>query len=226
MFNTISNMKLNTIKWNSLLWALAIFVSFTTLAAPPQFDCGNTPQAKALALRIATDPKQMRTRLVCNPTLVKIAEEKAKDMASRGLVSHFLGGSPNTRIRDAGLVLPEYYGDAMSNQVEALAGGYKDAGDVWFAFKTSYSHKIHLLAELPFYQEQDQIGVAFYKDYATPHIEYWAIYLTKLVGIDDEIPDNKQVYTSKKKKFDDIPDKGLGIITKDGEVTFKPNKTN
>lgn len=222
MFNTF----FNTIKWRASLFGLTIIVSFTTLADTARFDCGSTPQAKELALRIATDPKQMRTRLVCNPALVKIAEEKAEDMASRGLVSHFLGGSPNTRIRDAGLVLPEYYGDAMSNQVEALAGGYKDADDVWFAFKTSYSHKIHLLAELPFYQEQDQIGVAFFKDYATPHVEYWAIYLTKLVGVEDEISPNKQVYMSKKKKFDDIPDKGLGIITKDGEVTFKPNKTN
>ena len=51
------------------------------------------------------------------------------------------------RIRDAGLTLPDYYGDAMSNQVEA--GGYTTAEDVWYALKGSTSHR-HLLAELPF----------------------------------------------------------------------------
>lgn len=155
-----------------------------------------------------------------------LAETKAKDMAERGLVSHFLGGSPNTRIRDAGLTLPDYYGDAMSNQVEALAGGYTTAEDVWYALKGSTSHRQHLLAELPFYQEQDQIGIAFYKDYSTPHVEYWAIYLTKLA--DSSLPDSEtQPQTSTtlllkgQKKFEHVPDKGLGIVTKSGEVTLK-----
>ena len=85
-----------------------------------QTTCGNTEQARELSLLIANDKGQQRSVLKCNPTLVMLAETKAKDMAERGLVSHFLGGSPNTRIRNAGLTLPEYYGDAMSNQVEAL----------------------------------------------------------------------------------------------------------
>ena len=158
-----------------------------------------------------------------------LAETKAKDMAERGLVSHFLGGSPNTRIRDAGLALPDYYGDAMSNQVEALAGGYTTAEDVWYALKGSTSHRQHLLAELPFYQEQDQIGIAFYKDYSTPHVEYWAIYLTKLA--DSSLPDSEtqpQISTTLllkgQKKFEHVPDKGLGIVTKSGEVTLKTKK--
>jgi len=176
------------------------------------FICGNTPEAKALASLIFNDPKQARPSLVCNPTLVDIAERKAKDMAERGLVSHFLGGSPNSRLRDAGLTLPDYYGNAMSNQVEALAGGYRTAKSVWHALKVSKDHRNHLLAEIPFYQEQDQIGVAFYKDYKTPHIEYWAVYVTKLLS---EEPSSG---------YSDIPDKGLDIVTKDGEIRMTPTK--
>ena len=194
-----------------------------------QTTCGNTDQARELSLLIANDKGQQRLVLKCNPTLVMLAETKAKDMAERGLVSHFLGGSPNTRIRDAGLTLPDYYGDAMSNQVEALAGGYTTAEDVWYALKGSTSHRQHLLAELPFYQEQDQIGIAFYKDYSTPHVEYWAIYLTKLA--DSSLPDSEtQPQTSttlllkRQKKFEHVPDKGLGIVTKSGEVTLKTKK--
>jgi len=176
------------------------------------FVCGNTPEAKALASLIYNDPKQTRPSLICNPTLVKVAERKAKDMAERGLVSHFLGGSPNSRLRDAGLTLPDYYGNAMSNQVEALAGGYQTAKSVWHALKVSKDHRQHLLAEIPFYQEQDQIGVAFYKDYSTPHIEYWAVYVTKLHS--DELGGS----------YNDVPDKGLDIVTKGGEIRLTPTK--
>ena len=202
---------------------------FSNLCLADQTTCGNTEQARELSLLIANDKGQQRSVLKCNPTLVMLAETKAKDMAERGLVSHFLGGSPNTRIRDAGLTLPDYYGDAMSNQVEALAGGYTTAEDVWYALKGSTSHRQHLLAELPFYQEQDQIGIAFYKDYSTPHVEYWAIYLTKLA--DSSLPDSEtQPQTSTtlllkgQKKFEHVPDKGLGIVTKSGEVTLKTKK--
>ena len=176
------------------------------------FVCGNTPEVKALASLIFNDPKQTRPSLICNPTLVEVAERKAEDMAERGLVSHFLGGSPNSRLRDAGLTLPDYYGNAMSNQVEALAGGYRTAKSVWHALKVSKDHRQHLLAEIPFYREQDQIGVAFFKDYRTPHVEYWAVYVTKLLS--DE-PGN--VYS-------EIPDKGLDIVTKDGEIRLTPTK--
>ena len=210
-----------------------LFTSLTYVFSSPcladQTTCGNTEQARELSLLIANDKGQQRKVLTCNPILVTLAEEKTKDMAERGLVSHFLGGSPNTRIRDAGLALPDYYGDAMSNQVEALAGGYTTAEDVWYALKGSTSHRQHLLAELPFYQEQDQIGIAFYKDYSTPHVEYWAIYLTKLA--DSSLPDSEtQPQTSTtlllkgQKKFEHVPDKGLGIVTKSGEVTLKTKK--
>ena len=210
-----------------LLTSLTYVFSSPCLA--DQTTCGNTEQARELSLLIANDKNQQRSVLKCNPTLVMLAETKAKDMAERGLVSHFLGGSPNTRIRNAGLTLPEYYGDAMSNQVEALAGGYITADDVWYALKTSTSHRQHLLAELPFYQEQDQIGIAFYKDYSTPHVEYWAIYLTKLIDTETSNNDLKDDTTTtllikRQKKFDHVPDKGLGIVTESGEIILQPKK--
>ncbi len=209
---------------------LATFVSLiSSVCFDNDTTCGNTEQAKALSLLIANDQLQQRQVLICNTTLVALAEKKAKDMAERGLVSHFLGGSPNTRIRDAGLHLPEYYGDAMSNQVEALAGGYITADDVWYALKTSTSHRQHLLAELLFYQEQDQIGIGFYKDYSTPHVEYWAIYLTKLADKPEHHYAKTQskaatLLSERKQKFKDVPDKGLGIVTESGEIILQTKK--
>ncbi|KTF07895.1 hypothetical protein MGSAQ_000609, partial [marine sediment metagenome] len=51
-----------------------------------QTTCGNTEQARELSLLIANDKGQQRSVLKCNPTLVMLAETKAKDMAERGLV--------------------------------------------------------------------------------------------------------------------------------------------
>ncbi|MCZ8529149.1 CAP domain-containing protein [Alteromonas sp. PRIM-21] len=201
---------------------IAMTTQSTSFANP--VTCGNTEQAQALSLLIANDKGQKRNLLQCNPTLVELAEAKVKDMADRGLVSHFLGGSPNTRIRNAGLSLPEYYGKAMSNQVEALAGGYTTADDVWYALKRSTSHRQHLLGELPFYEEQDQIGIAFHKDFSTPHVEYWAVYVTKLADTATSLEDDNSSTTlllKRQKRFDHVPDKGLDIVTESGNIILK-----
>jgi len=180
-------------------------IGLLTLLAPwsvnsENMECGSSPQARELARIIQNDTGQQRPRLVCHPLLSKVAEEKARTMADYGIVRHNLGGSPNQRLRDAGFRLPEYYGGPMNNQVEAVAGGYRNAEDVWFAFRNSDVHRKHLLGEHPFYKEQDLMGVGFYKDYATPHIEYWAVYITE---------GHSNVY----KKFDDIPNKGIDFVT-------------
>ncbi len=185
--------------------AIALLLSSLVHAAPAEpeiySDCGLNEQAQKLAMLIITDPLQQRATVHCNALLSKVAAEKAREMANNGLVVHNLGGSPNQRLRDAGYALPAYYGNVMSNQVEAIAGGYSSAEDVWYAFKHSHSHRQHLLGEHPFYQEQDELGVAFLKDKSTPHVEYWVVYLTK--G-DHEAP---------AQKFDEIPNKGIDMMT-------------
>lgn len=167
--------------------------------------CGNTPQAMALARLIITDPAQQRSRIKCNPLLANVAEQKVQSMAEHGLVMHNLDGSPNSRLRDAGFPLPSYYGSAMSNQVEAIAGGYRDAEQVWRAFKHSKEHRAHLLGELDFYREQDELGVGFYRNVATPHVEYWTVYLTKSAG------------ETQGTLFEYIPNKGMDILLPDAK---------
>lgn len=185
--------------------ATTLLLSSLAQATPtepkPYQDCGLNEQAKQLARLIITDPQQQRAAIRCNTLLSKVAADKAREMASNGLVVHNLGGSPNQRLRDAGYALPVYYSNVMSNQVEAIAGGYSSAEDVWYAFKHSHSHRQHLLGEHPFYQEQDELGVAFLKDKSTPHVEYWVVYLTK---------GNNQAPAQ---KFDEIPNKGIDMMT-------------
>ncbi|WP_033076694.1 hypothetical protein [Thalassotalea sp. ND16A] len=62
------------------------------------------------------------------------------------------------------------------------------------------------------YLEQDEIGIAFMREWQTPHVEYWLVYLTKgfaenqgTTFKDSEIP-NKSPYdivkVKKNKKID------------------------
>lgn len=166
-------------------------------------ECGNSEQAIELVNLIKNDKIQKRTNIRCNKLLALAAEEKAKKMAEFGLVAHNLGGSPNSHLTEIGYLLPEHYGTEFnSNQVEAIAGGYSDATDVWKAFKNSKTHRAHLLGEHEFYLEQDEIGIAFIKKWESPHVEYWVVYLAKSYQ-------KKQPYNG---KLNDIPNKNLHII--------------
>jgi uncharacterized protein YkwD len=183
------------------------FIVFTNFSvANDTDDCGNNEQARALAKLIKTDKNQKRNNIRCNIILTKAAVDKAKKMSEFGLVLHNLGGSPNSRLRAANYELPDYYGtDFNSNQVEAISGGYSDADEVWDAFKRSDSHRIHLLGEHEFYVEQDEIGIAFIKNLSSPHVEYWAVYLTK------GAKDNK----STSNHFNEIPNKSMFFLHKE-----------
>lgn len=170
--------------------------------------CGFNQSARELAALIIQDEAQQRAEIVCHPLLAQAAEDKARTMADFGMVRHNLGGSPNGRLREIGFPLPHYYSGLMGNQVEAIAGGYSTPNSVWKAFKHSTTHRQHLLGELDFYREQQYIGVGFYKDYSTPHVEYWAVYLTKASN-DSDVPE-----------FDYIPHKGVFFV-KEPEIAVQ-----
>ncbi|WP_414830753.1 CAP domain-containing protein [Alteromonas sp. H39] len=208
------------LSYNLLVAGLLLLLNSLSLPAhaasvPDDIElCGNSDKAMELAIAIIEDPAQQRPEIRCNGLLTAIAVNKAKRMAEEGIVFHNLGGSPNSRLREAGFQLPEYYGDAMSNQVEAIAGGYATVYSVWRAFKNSETHSKHLLGKIPFYQEQDEMGIAFVKDLSAPHVEYWVVYLTK-----GRI-DNQHRY------FEEIPNKGIDIVTELEKPAFQEAPEN
>lgn len=190
-------------------FVIILFLFSSIVQANKADDCGNNKQAQLLAQLIINDKEQQRTNLRCNRILTEVAQSKAKKMSEIGLVVHNLGGSPNSLLYEAGYKLPKYYGnDFNSNQVEAIAGGYSDAGEVWDGFKRSKGHRTHLLGELEFYIEQDEIGVGFIKEWQSPHVEYWVVYLTKGFEKNQSSP----------VKSDDIPNKSMFILQHSKEV--------
>lgn len=144
--------------------------------------CGRSPQARQLAELIRSHPLQRRLRLSCHPVLAAAAEDKAQEMALRGHVSHIYGVmAPNRRLRQAGYRLPLSYPGMFHNQVEAVSGGFSTAAEALQAFLDSRPHRTHLLAEHPFYAEQDEIAVGYARNPSTEHVDYWVVFIARRI---------------------------------------------
>ena len=154
-----------------------LILSPGTAWASDMEDCGQTAEARALAGMIIADAGQQRDVLRCNALLAEIAEAKAREMAELGQVAHLGRSAANARLARAGYPLADIYPRLLENNVEAIAGGIAEAGAVWSAFKASGAHRSHLLAEHEFYRLQDEIGVGYFRDPASPHVDYWVVYI-------------------------------------------------
>ena len=142
--------------------------------------CGLSPEAARLAELIRAHPQQRRARLRCSGVLAAVASEKAAEMARQGRVTHTLGVvPPNRRLRKAGYRLPPSYPGMDANQVEAVGGGFPTPEHALQAFLASTGHRAHLLAEHPFYAEQDEIGVGFARNPDTEYQEFWVVYIAR-----------------------------------------------
>ena len=122
--------------------------------------CHLSGEESDLARRLTGSQLQKRRRLVCNPRLVAFARTRARDFAERHYFSHVTPDrvGPNDLLRASGYSLPDYYSRGLSNNVEAIAGGLTGSEAVWKALLASDVHRVHLLGELPFYQDQDELN--------------------------------------------------------------------
>ena len=140
--------------------------------------CISTPQSEQIALLMLGDPDQQRASLSCNPILAGVARSRAEDMARRGYFSHTNpdGFGPNYLVRQAGYVLPTFYGDSPdANNIESISAGGATAADTWQGWMGSASHRTHLLGLTPFFAEQIEYGVGYAFDPASPFVHYWVV---------------------------------------------------
>jgi uncharacterized protein YkwD len=175
-------------------------------------NCGLNEKAIQLAQMLVESTNQRRVNLTCNSKLAVAASQKAQVMAQKEKVLHNLNNtSPNELLKNNGVVLPLYYAK-IGNQVESVLGGMQTAAESYQLFMTSEIHKKHLLGENDFYQRQTQIGVGYYFDKKTKHMDYWVVYITALkndleeyrVGMNIK-PDILKFKVEKKKKRLQMP---------------------
>jgi len=163
------------------LLGLAALLPGNAAGEPPAPDgCELSPPERRLALLLA-QPPQRRATIRCSAGLTEFARQRARDMASRGYLSHLTPErkGPNQLLRDRGYPLPPAYQGGMSNNVESIAGGIGEPEEVWRLLTASSSHRKHLLGEASGFVDQDEYGIGYYRDIHAPHVDYWVIVIAR-----------------------------------------------
>ncbi|MCX7544561.1 CAP domain-containing protein [Marinicella gelatinilytica] len=157
-------------------WLLVLtFISFNTTVFAESV-CGNSPEAVQLAELIRKHPEQLRTDIRCNFKLTQIAEHKAGLLSEHDVIMHHIGYlTPNQLLRKKGYALSSGY-PILGNQVEAIAAGEKSAKETLQQLLNSQNHRRLLLGEAPFYQPQNEIGVAYVNQSHSSYDYYWVVY--------------------------------------------------
>lgn len=144
--------------------------------------CSLSPEEQQIARYMIQHPDQQRPSLTCHPILARVARERAEDMARRRYFAHTNpdGFGPNYLVRQAGYVLPSYYGtEPDANNIEAIAGGYPTAEATWQGWMSSSGHRDHLLGLNSFWAEQIEYGVGYACDPTSPYRHYWVVITAK-----------------------------------------------
>jgi len=187
-------------------FTLLLVLSFQLAAKESSYEsCGLNEKARELARLIITHKDQKRPLLQCNALLAEAADKKAREMAKEGKVSHDgPGGTPDKRLLNAGYPLSLPVAVIGNNHVESIMGGTPHAEAVLDYFANSYSHRIHIFGEHPFYMEQFEIGVGHAEEWYSPHIDYWVVYIAKAerptIEYDDRDPMKETKYLGVYKK--------------------------
>jgi hypothetical protein len=142
--------------------------------------CNPDRHEQQIAALMASDPGQQRPILRFHPILAQVARERAQDMVDRHYFSHTNpdGNGPNYLVRQAGYVLPDFYGtDRAANNIESIAAGNPTASLTWAQWMRSSGHRIHLLGTVPFFAEQIEYGIGYACGGIYGH--YWVVITAK-----------------------------------------------
>lgn len=154
--------------------ALDQFVYLPLVVRP--FTCDLNPQEQEIATFAINHPDQGRPFMNCDPTLAEVARARALDMGTRNYFSHTNpdGYGPNYLVRQAGYILPTWYGTANdANNIESIAAGYTTAAAAWTGWLNSAGHRAHVLAEDPFWAAQTSYGIGYAYIAGSTYKHYW-----------------------------------------------------
>jgi hypothetical protein len=142
--------------------------------------CNPDHQEQQIAALMASDSGQRRPSLMFHPILAQVARERAQDMVDRLYFSHTNpdGLGPNYLVRQAGYVLPGFYGTARdANNIESIAAGNPTASMTWAQWMNSDGHRRHLLGTVPFFADQIEYGIGYACGGEFDH--YWVVITAK-----------------------------------------------
>ncbi len=126
--------------------------------------------------QLAANAGQRRTTVKLDPILCIVARKRAADMAKRNYFSHTNpdGQGPNFLVRRAGYALPYYYDSSRAgNNLESIGmstGRPQEMVSLWLK---SSGHRVHVLGEIDFYQQQSSVDVGVFRSPKAPHYKYY-----------------------------------------------------
>lgn len=143
-------------------------------------NCALNAQESAILNAMRSDSRQKRAQLACSPALLQAARYHAQDMIARNYFGHVTPPpnsiGPNQMARNAGYVLPTFYGTSVTaNYIESIGAGYATPASVWSAWMASPGHQQHLLGLDAFYAEQIDIGIAYVYSANSTYGHYWVV---------------------------------------------------
>ncbi|MGJ8662490.1 MAG: hypothetical protein ACSHWU_02520 [Marinicella sp.] len=144
-------------------------------STPLQPLCGLNSQAQELAELIIQLPEQQRQLLVCNDELVKIAQQRAEQLARN---NHDPDISPNQVVIKGGFRFPSYY-PISGNQVEAVAKNQATAKEALAYLTSSDSHQDHILGKGEFFGLQSQLAVGYFSDDDVLSHDQWVVLIAE-----------------------------------------------
>lgn len=123
-----------------------------------------------------TDPGQKRRSKNRNDILMKVAANRALDLATRKYVAHKTpeGHYANYLVRLAGYKLPSWYA-ADDNNIESLAAGQTTPLEAWKALINHPPHRVHVLGEDPFWADQIDFGLGHWRGTGSIYADFWVI---------------------------------------------------
>lgn len=126
---------------------------------------------------------QQRIVLNRNEILMRVAEDRADDMAERNYFDHVNpdGVAANYLVRKAGYKLPDFYGKGpKDNNIECIGAGYPTALAVWTVLtEHSPGHRVALLGENSFYRDQNEYGVGYCHKPGSVYEHYWVVIIAR-----------------------------------------------
>jgi uncharacterized protein YkwD len=139
---------------------------------------GGSKQERTMAALMRGHPKQQRKEFKYDARLAGVARAKARDMATRKYFSHINpeGYGSNWHVAKTGYRLPpQWLAFKGSNQGESLLAGEENVEPGFARWLSSGTHRNHILALNPFYQDQTRYGLGYHYDPNAPFCHYWVL---------------------------------------------------
>lgn len=152
---------------------LVLIAAVTPVAA--QIHRLSTDEA-TLFKRISASSGQRREAVKLDPILCIVARKRATDMANRNYFSHTNpdGQGANYLVLRASYTLPSYYDRSRSgNNIESIGMSTGTPQEIVSLWLKSSGHRVHVLGETDFYQQQNSFGVGVFRSPVAPHYKYF-----------------------------------------------------